>query len=98
AEQKIIQSETNLRTIFENTSEGFLLMDRNAVVMAFNNRAGNYALFSKEEELQIGQSIYDFIEESRRSFFEGIISKALKGESIQFDRSYDMEDGNTSWI
>src|SRR6202008_4033867 len=33
AEQKIIQSETNLRTIFENTSEGFLLLDRNAVVI-----------------------------------------------------------------
>src|SRR5260221_5337793 len=54
AEQKIIQSETNLRTIFENTSEGFLLLDRNAVVMAFNNRARDYALVSKEKEIQIG--------------------------------------------
>jgi PAS domain S-box-containing protein len=98
AEQKIIQSEANLKTIFESTSEGFLLMDRNAVVMAFNNKAVNYALFSKKEEIQIGQSIYDSIEESRRSFFQGIVSKALKGESIQFERSYDMWDGNISWI
>ena len=98
AEQKTIQSETNLRTIFENTSEGFLLMDRDCVVMAFNSKAVNYVLFSKKKEIEIGQSIYDSIEESRKGFFQGIVSKALKGESIQFDRSYDMGDGNISWI
>ena len=98
AEQKIIQSETNLRTIFENTSEGFLLMDSNAVVMAFNNKAGDYALFSKTKEIHIGQSIYDFIEKPQKRFFHEIISKALKEESSQYDRAYDMGNGKTSWI
>src|SRR5258705_9424351 len=97
-EQKIKQSETSLRTIFENTSEGFLLMDRNAVVLAFNNKAGDYALFSREKDIQTGQSIYDFIEASRKRFFQDIISKALNGKSIQYDSSYDMGNGNTSWI
>jgi DNA-binding response OmpR family regulator len=36
AQQKIIESENNLRAIFENTSEGFLLLDRDAVIKAFN--------------------------------------------------------------
>jgi PAS domain-containing protein len=35
-EKRIMQSEANLRTIFENTSEGFLLMDSNGIVKAFN--------------------------------------------------------------
>jgi len=98
AEEKIIQSENNLKTIFENTSEGFLLMDRNGVIRAFNKKAGNYALFSKEKDVRIGQSIYECIEESRKEFFEGIIKKALKGDDIQYDRAYDMGDGNTAWI
>jgi PAS domain S-box-containing protein len=98
AEQKIVQSETNLRAIFENTSEGFLLMDKNAVVMAFNSKAGNDTLFCKEKEIQIGQPIYDFIEDTRKVFFREIIEKVLKGESIDFDSAYDMKDGNTSWI
>jgi PAS domain S-box-containing protein len=98
AEQKIIRSETNLRTIFENTSEGFLLLDSAAVIMAFNNKAGDYSLLSREKEIQTGQSIYDCIEESRRSFFQEIIAKALSGESIQFDRSYEMKNGATAWI
>jgi PAS domain S-box-containing protein len=98
AEQKIIQSEINLRAIFENASEGFLLTDRNAVVMSFNKKAAAYHFFSKEKKIQIGQSIYDCIEESRKEFFQEIIGKALNGESIQCERFYDMGNGNTSWI
>jgi len=98
AEQKILQSETNLRTIFENTSEGFVLLDKNAVVMAFNNKAEAYTFFSGVKELQIGQSIYDIIEDSRKSFFRGIIAKALNGKSIQYDRSYERENGDIVWI
>jgi len=98
AEQKIKQSETNLRAIFENTSEGFLLMDRNAVVMAFNNKATAYTFFSDVKEFKIGQSIYDFIEEPRKKIFREIITRVLNRESIQYDRSYEMENGNTAWI
>ena len=98
SEQKIKQSETNLRTIFENASEGFLLLDSNSNVMAFNKKAGDYALFNKEKEIEIGQFIFNFIEESQKGFFQRIISKALNGESIQYDRSYDMGKGNATWI
>lgn len=98
AEQKIIQSETNLRTIFENTSEGFLLMDKNAVVVAFNKKAEAYTLFNKVKEFQVGQSIYDSIEDGRKEFFQAIIAKVLNGESIQYDRSYVIKNGVTIWI
>jgi PAS domain S-box-containing protein len=98
AEQKIIQSESNLRTIFENTSEWFLLMDRDAVVLAFNKKAGNRSLFCKDKEIQIGQSIYDFIEEPQKVFFYGIIEKVLKGEGIHFESDYDSGTGATAWI
>ncbi|HTE30314.1 MAG TPA: PAS domain S-box protein, partial [Chryseolinea sp.] len=98
AELKIIQSETNLKVIFENTSEGFLLLDNDAIIKAFNNEATKYMLFSKMEKFQIGRSVYDYIERPRREYFEGIIERALKGESIHYDRSYEMENGRTVWI
>ncbi len=98
AEQKIIQSETNLRTIFENTSEGFLLMDKNAVIIAFNSKATAYTFFSKSKEFQVGESIYDFIEGSRKEFFQEIIAKVLKGENIHYDRSYEKKNGTAIWI
>jgi PAS domain S-box-containing protein len=98
AEQKIKQSATHLRAIFENTSEGFLLMDKNAVIMAFNSKAEAYTFFSKSKRFEVGQSIYDFIEESRKEFFREIIARVLNGKTIQYDRSYEMKNGATAWI
>jgi len=98
AEKRIVQSEINLRAIFENTSEGFLLLDRDAVIMAFNSKASAYSFFSRQPEFQIGQSIYDFIEDSRKEFVQEIIEKVLNGESIQYDRSYETGNGNIVWI
>jgi PAS domain S-box-containing protein len=96
-EERIIQSETYLRAIFENASDGFLLMNKDATILAFNNKASKYVLLSKIN-FQIGQSIYNYIEESRKEFFEVIIKKALNGESVQYDRSYQVEDGSALWI
>jgi PAS domain S-box-containing protein len=73
-------------------------MDRNAVIIAFNSKAAVYTFFSKSNEFQVGQSIYDFIEEPRKEFFQEIIAKVLNGESIQYDRSYEMGNGATAWI
>jgi PAS domain S-box-containing protein len=96
-EKKIIQSESHLRTIFENTSEGFLLLNSDAVIMAFNSKASKYTFLSKSPDFQIGQSIYDFIEDPRKEFAREIIARALTGERIQYDRSYKMANGSTAW-
>ncbi|MES2371416.1 MAG: PAS domain S-box protein [Bacteroidota bacterium] len=97
-EQKIRQSEANLRTIFENTSEGVLLLNTDAVVVAFNSKAANYTLYSGKKEIKIGESIYDCIEEDRVIFLRRIISIALSGESIQYERSYEKDNGKITWI
>ncbi|MEP7377215.1 MAG: PAS domain S-box protein [Chitinophagaceae bacterium] len=98
AQQKIIQSEMNLRTIFENTSEGFLLMDSDGIVKAVNSKAGEYAFFSKEKDIQVGESIYNFVEEERQAAFKIIMEKVLNGDTVQYDRSYEIKDGNTRWL
>jgi two-component system, NarL family, sensor histidine kinase NreB len=97
AEQKIIQSETNLRAIFENTSEGFLLLDSEGIVKAFNKNSGDYAFFLKEKKMQVGDLLYDFIEPARIKLFKGIIAKVLTGKSVHYDRAHDLEGGKTRW-
>ncbi len=97
-EKKIIQSETNLRTIFENTSEGFLLLDRDAVVITFNSKALKYSFFSKGQKIEAGRSVYDFMSPSRKKVFEGIIFRVLNGESIQYDSSFKMDNDSITWI
>jgi PAS domain S-box-containing protein len=93
AEQKILQSEANLKIIFDNTSEGFVLLDREATIMAFNNKAEIYNIFSKTKKFRLGHSIYDFIPDSRKPFFQNVMEKVLNGESFQYERSYKSGNG-----
>jgi PAS domain S-box-containing protein len=98
AEQKILQSEANLKIIFDNTSEGFLLLDKNAIILAFNSNAERYNLFSKTKKFRVGHSIYDYVSNARKDYFEDILEKVLRGESLLYDRYYTMQDGSIHWI
>jgi len=97
-EKKIIESENNLKTIFDNTSEGFLLMDINGTVKALNKRAAGYGLLINKKEIQIGDQFFDLIRDEKNSLFKESVSKVFKGEKVQYERSYTLEDGNTRWI
>jgi PAS domain S-box-containing protein len=98
SQQKIVQSEENLKAIFDNTSEGFILVDANGIVKAFNNKARKSVLRNIEEEITPGRSIFDFVEDSRQEFFKTIVSKVLQGERFNYDRSYSNSDGTVTWI
>jgi PAS domain S-box-containing protein len=98
AEQKLIRSEANLRAIFENTSEGFVLVDKEGIIKTFNAKAIEYSFFSKENNFQVGHSLFRFIEESREPFFREFFSKVMNGESIHYERSYEDDNGKISWL
>jgi PAS domain S-box-containing protein len=98
AEQQILQSEANLKSIFENTSDGFMLLDRNANIMVFNNNAEIYNVFSHNEKFQLGHCIYDYIPKERKDYFQNILETVLGGTNIQYDRSFTMQNGSTHWI
>ncbi|HLP39068.1 PAS domain S-box protein [Lacibacter sp.] len=98
AEEKVIRSETNLRAIFENTSEGFLLVDREGLIKTFNSKAIEYSFFSGENNFQVDHSLFEFIEESRVPVFREFFLQVLNGESIHFERSYEAGNGKTSWL
>jgi len=98
AEKKIIESENDLKTIFENTLEGFLLMDINGTVKALNKNAAQYGLFAAKNEIQVGYNIFDFIETERKPIFKGMVSKVLEGKEFEYERSFTLANGNVKWI
>lgn len=97
-DRRIIQSEENLKAIFENTSEGFILTDVGGFVKTFNDLARENILLIKDEEIIAGRSLFDFIEDDRKAIFEAVFSEVLRGERIQYDRSYTRVDGEMAWI
>jgi PAS domain S-box-containing protein len=98
AKLQILQSESNLKIIFDNTSEGFLLLDENAKIVTFNNSAEVYSLIKKTKPFEIGYSIFEFIDPKRVEAFKDIVASALNGQNIHFERCIKSKDESITWI
>jgi PAS domain S-box-containing protein len=98
AEQKIIQSEENLKAIFDNSIEGFILTDADGIVKTFNYRAEKsiFDIFSRK--IEPGHSIFEFTEKYRQEYFKNVFTAVLQGQTIQYDRHYTDITGKISWI
>lgn len=98
AEAKIKLSESNLKAIFDNSSEAFILLDANLNIKAFNNRAKIFTFLNRDKEIEIGEPVFDFVADDRKDILEDFFTRTLKGENIQYERSYVQENGDTIWI
>jgi PAS domain S-box-containing protein len=98
AEQKIIESQINLKTIFDNTSEGFVLVDAAGEIKAFNDKTKKSIFANTKAEMEVGKSIFDFVDDDRKDFFEQVIKSVLRGSPVQYDRAYAQDNGKLYWI
>ncbi|MBA3663842.1 MAG: PAS domain S-box protein [Bacteroidetes bacterium] len=98
SESAISELQTNLQSIFDNTSEGFILTDTSGIVKAFNNKAKDIVLNNVETQINIGTSVFDYIHEDRRENYKIVVSKVLSGQTINYDHCYKKEDGRVTWI
>lgn len=98
AELKLVESEANLKAIFDNTSEGFILTDTEGNVKLFNDRVTEVVLQNVSHQVRTGVNIFQLTESERLEFFRQVFNQVLKGETIQYDRQYPVKDGNVLWI
>jgi PAS domain S-box-containing protein len=99
AQKKMEESELNLRTIFESTPDGFVLLDNDGKIIAFNSRAAYSIRFNKRQSsFEVGKSIFDYIEVSRLPYFHQIMQKVHSGETIEYDRRHLTAQRKFSWI
>ena len=87
-------SETNLRTFFENASIGLLLLDQNLRILELNNQAKYFSNIAFGRDLLKNENLLDFLpayprEELRRRF-----QRSLEGEKIQYESVYPQQDGS----
>ncbi len=99
AEERRRESEADLRAIFDNSSEGLMLLDHNGVIKAFNAKsAENHMLYNVNDDLEIGRKLIEYINDSRKEYFQDILNKVLSGETINYDIDYDQKDGSKKWF
>ena len=99
AQRKIIESEANLQAIFESSVDGFILLNQDFRIKAFNKKAEEYIKLNKIDlKFQAGKSILDFVENSRIEPFKAILKKVYKGEIVEYDRRHRGGNDVTQWV
>ncbi|MEO5945061.1 MAG: PAS domain S-box protein [Ferruginibacter sp.] len=97
-EEALRESEADLRAIFENTSDGFILCDINGIIKSFNSKARDRILLNIEQEVTTGKSIFNFLPGSRKKEYKNNILKVRSGEVLRYDYPYTRKNGETKWF
>ena len=88
------QSETRLRTIFDSSPVGLLLLDKEGIILELNDLTRYYSMMCFGCELEKNEILLKSIPEQRRHELKAKIEKSLKGEKIQCETVYLQQDGS----
>ena len=95
---KIKQSESNLRAIFDNTNEGFVLLDIDNRIIVFNSKAREFIIFNTDyTEFETGRDIFDFVDEGRKVAFSDILQKVYNRQIVEYDQRLNINNA-MRWI
>ena len=97
-EKQLLESEENLKAVFENTTQGFILVELDGTIKLFNQNATKFGFSAYGRKMEVGKSLYDFIEPHRISFLKEAINDVLLGETIQYSRLYEKQNAKNLWL
>lgn len=81
-------SEENLRSVFNSSSQTFLLLDRKLNILAFNEASVSLVkdLFGKE--LRAGMSVFDYTPHDLIPQFQAETDRAFSGKKVQVEKHF----------
>lgn len=97
AQQSVLQSEANLKTIFENTDLSIILLDPDLRIVSFNSAANRASLKLFEKKIKAGSKINSYLPTARRSLLKNIIQRVNAGETVNYETSYIDTLGTARW-
>jgi len=98
AEASLVQSESNLRSVFENTDLAIILFDSKANIISYNNNAANLAAVHLKCDLQAGVSALEYCLPERRPQIGKILNRVKHESVITYEVSYPMPEQLTIWF
>jgi two-component system cell cycle sensor histidine kinase/response regulator CckA len=93
AEEALRRSEANLRAIFNNSLQAFVLVDRDGTIQALNRTAEEWAERILGRPIEEGHRIEDFIPDAAGAFHE-----ALRGDARTVERCIEDRAGEARWF
>ncbi len=93
AEEALQRSEANLRAIFNNSLQAFVLVDRDGRIKALNRIAEEWGALILGRRVREGERIEEFIPDAAEAFRD-----ALAGEARTTERCLGGRDGVERWF
>jgi PAS domain S-box-containing protein len=91
-EEKLKQSEYILKAIYHSSNEASIFISKDLKIIYYNYLAKETIKKRFQKEIQIKNSILDFIEQDFQEEFLNSYMKSLKGEVIEIEKRYDERD------
>lgn len=96
AENKIKESEQILKTIFETTTTGYMLLDLNKKLLTFNKVAVHYVSLIYGKTIKNDINILDIFSKAGAKEFNAYFNEVLKGRTVSLrkdkkDRHFDIK-------
>lgn len=97
AEASLVQSEANLRSVFENTDLAIVLFDADLRIVSFNTKAKLLAVRNYGKKLAKGNSAFNYFAKSRKGEIEKITHSLTVNGSFNYETTHQLSDGTTEW-
>jgi PAS domain S-box-containing protein len=97
AEELHLQSEANLKTIFENTDVAYVLCDANHNIVSFNTKANQFSIEQFNKKIRTGNHVLSCFPKNKIPNAKIAIQKVENGELVGYETSNALKDGSTKW-
>ena len=98
SEELRLQSEANLRAIFDNTDIGYVLLNKSLRIISFNPFVFKLSFDKVDRKPVIGRLFTDCFGEESRPLVQEPLSGALLGGNIQAEYELLSSDGSKNWF
>jgi PAS domain S-box-containing protein len=97
AETKLKESEELIKTLLNNTREGFFMVDRNLNILVMNQPAKEGMEMRSGKKAEIGMNLLSLIPEESIETATANFNHVFNGESLEYEAKYENENG-TQWL
>lgn len=98
ARNQVLQSEANLKTVFENTEIGYILLTDDFRIISFNKPAQDYTLSKGQSALSENDYLVTSYDDERGRSLREISIRVLAGEKVEYERNIiDTAAGDDHW-
>ena len=97
-QEALASSQAKLKAILNSTAQGYVLMDRQGVILAFNNEASAFARLLNDRPMQEGASMEEFVLESDRADFWSNFQNVLSGKPAYVEKPLTLADKQVCWV